>query len=164
MKIIVISDSHGNIEAVRRAVAVTGPDLILHLGDHDKDCEILRTNYPQIPLRAVRGNCDPGSKELDVDEFVIEGKRFFMTHGHKYGVKLSRSSIIRAAKERGADIILYGHTHEPFYCVFDNMYIINPGSIGLMRKTYSVIDISGDAVTHELKDAEIVESTICSKK
>jgi putative phosphoesterase len=149
MKILVMSDSHKNTLAVLQAVSQAGPDLVLHLGDHDTDCKIIRQNMPQIPIRAVRGNCDMRSNELDVDEFVAEGKRILMTHGHLYGVKATNAALLDEAVARQADIVLYGHTHRPFYMEYEGMYIINPGSIGMGQNTYSVITIDHGAVSHE---------------
>ncbi|MCF0120007.1 MAG: metallophosphoesterase, partial [Oscillospiraceae bacterium] len=127
MKILVLSDSHRNVENIKLAISLTGPDLVLHLGDHITDCATLNLAFPQIPVRCVGGNCDRGN-HLENDEFVIEGKRFFMTHGHNYGVKFSLKSLVNNAMARGADIVLYGHTHVRHYEEYEGLHILNPGS------------------------------------
>ena len=58
MKLLVFSDSHGNIEHMRRAVEQEHPDQILHLGDVMRDAVELSRAYPNIPLELVPGNCD----------------------------------------------------------------------------------------------------------
>ena len=58
MKLLVFSDSHGNIEHMRRAVEQEKPDQILHLGDVMRDAVELSRSYPNIPLELVPGNCD----------------------------------------------------------------------------------------------------------
>ncbi len=141
MKIIVLSDSHGNTQALVDAVFDENPQLILHLGDYEKDCDKVRIVYPQIDLRAVRGNCDFRAREPECDEFVIENKRIFMTHGHLYNVKSSLTSVLNAGLSRNADILLYGHTHIPYYAVVDGIHMINPGSIAFGAKTYAVLEI-----------------------
>jgi len=151
VKILVISDSHGNKDAILRSVAHESPHLILHLGDHDRDCGSVEWTYPEIPLRSVRGNCDRSSQGLDIDEFVLGGKRFFMTHGHLYGVKTGISSIINAASCRGADVLLFGHTHIAYHDVFEGIAIVNPGSSGMGGKTYAVLDLEGGVVACEIK-------------
>lgn len=151
MKILVMSDSHGNKEALLKATALELPGLILHLGDHDRDCTVVEWEYPEIPLRCVRGNCDRSSSGLDADEFVLGGKRFFMTHGHMYMVKTGYSSIIDYAACRGADVLLFGHTHVPYYSIWENLSIINPGSIGMGGKTYAVLDFKNGNLTCEIK-------------
>lgn len=146
IKILVCSDSHGNKQALLDAVHDAGPDMILFLGDGERDCAAVRLTYPEIPLRAVRGNCDAFSMEADNDEFVAEGKRIFMTHGHLYGVKYSLDSVMNAALLRRADILLFGHTHVPYHKTFQELLIVNPGSIGLGTKTYAVLTIEHGAV------------------
>ena len=76
MKIIVLSDSHGNTQALLQAVAVTGPDLILHLGDQIRDCAVLHRNFPQIPLRTVKGNNDFSEQELKTTNLSSKGNAF----------------------------------------------------------------------------------------
>jgi len=151
MKILVMSDSHGNKNNMLNAVKLESPDWILHLGDNDRDCSNIEAVYPDIPLRTVRGNCDRFSAGLDIDEFELEGKRFYMTHGHLFGVKSGKAKIIQAATDKGADILLFGHTHVPHYSVSGDLTIINPGSISSGGKYYAVLEIKNGAVECELK-------------
>ena len=151
MKILVLADSHGNNPALRMVVSSENPDHILHLGDNDRDCDVFQTEFPDIPYRSVRGNCDPLSRGLDIDEFVIEDKRFFMTHGHLYDVKMGKAKIIKAAKERGVDILLFGHTHVQYHSTDEGLTVLNPGSVGDNKRSYAVIELSRGEVTCELK-------------
>jgi len=151
MKILVMSDSHGWNEAMINTVEYESPNMILHLGDKCTDCECLEQMFPEIPLRSVKGNCDFGTRGIDMDEFVVEGKRFFMTHGHLFGVKLSKLRVIDAAAKREADILLFGHTHIQHYEDFEGMIVLNPGCIGLNIKSYAVIELIDGEVIFELK-------------
>ncbi|MCL2248844.1 MAG: metallophosphoesterase [Oscillospiraceae bacterium] len=151
MKILVLSDSHGNDSALRRVVALENPDLILHLGDNDRDCRIIQIEFSDIPFRSVRGNCDPSSRGLDIDEFVLEDKRFFMTHGHLYGVKMGKGRIISAAKERGVDALLFGHTHVQYYSTDEGFVVLNPGSVGDNKGSYAIIELSSGELICELR-------------
>ena len=146
MKVLVISDSHGYRAAIRMVMLNESPDLVLHLGDNVRDCGIFREEFPETPLRVVRGNGDFGSAGLDVDEFELEGKKFFMTHGHLYDVKMTFSSIIRTAKEREVDILLFGHTHKQYFSSDEGFIMLNPGSIGGAERAYAIIEISGGEV------------------
>lgn len=150
MKILVMSDSHGNKSAMIKTAALESPDMILHLGDHAGDCSEIRMEYPDIPLRCVKGNCDRSSYEPETDEFVLCGKRFFMAHGHLYRVKTGFSSIINAASCRGADILLFGHTHIPYRSIDAQMAIVNPGSIGMNSRSYAVLDLENGAFSCEI--------------
>jgi len=151
LKILVMSDSHGNINNMFDAVDLESPDWVLHLGDNDRDCNDFELLYPDIVLRSVRGNCDRSSGELETDEFVLDGKRFLMTHGHLYGVKTGKSKIISAAKSRGVDVLLFGHTHIPYYALVDGMTVINPGSIGAGGKCYAVLELNDGVLESVLK-------------
>ena len=151
MKILVMSDSHGGNNTLLNTVSLESPDLILHLGDHDRDCMDIGLEFPEIPLRSVRGNCDRSSNGLDIDEFTLNGKRFFMTHGHLYRVKTGLTQIVDTARARGADILLFGHTHIPLNTTRENLILINPGSICMGAKTYAVLDIDGGTVLCDIK-------------
>lgn len=151
MKILVISDSHGYKPAMLEAVRLESPNLIVHLGDHSKDCTSITLEHPNIPVRVVRGNCDRSSSGLDKDEFQAGGKRFFISHGNLYGVKTGLKEITRAAAERGADVLLFGHTHIPYYCELPEMTIINPGSIGVSEKSYAVLELKDGAIKCDIK-------------
>jgi len=146
-----MSDSHGNKSNMLEAVSLETPELILHLGDHDRDCIDIEFEYPQIPLRSVRGNCDRSSAGLDMDEFSFENKRFFMTHGHLFSVKTGKTKIIETSVDRGVDILLFGHTHIPHYSVIGSLTAVNPGNIGEGGKHYAIIEIKNGAITCDLK-------------
>jgi len=151
MRILVMSDSHGNKDAILYAVAIESPDLVLHLGDYDRDCAVIESDYPNIPVRSVRGNCDRSSPGPDTDEFTLLGKFFFMTHGNLYSVKTGLSSIVNAAACRGVDVLLFGHTHRQHHSQAHGITIINPGSLGMGKKNYAVLNLRNGAVECELK-------------
>lgn len=145
MKILVFSDSHGNLDNMARAVEREGAatlDALVHLGDGWRDAEALHQLYPRIPLEQVPGNCDLGRFE-DRERIVFFGDhRVMLCHGHTLGVK---SSLLRAsyeARERGAEALLFGHTHTPFIDYHDGLWLVNPGSIGAYaRASYCVLTI-----------------------
>ena len=70
MKILVLSDSHGNIDNMARAVELIRPRHILHLGDCLRDAQALHERFPDIPMDTVPGNCDWGS--FDTPERLLE--------------------------------------------------------------------------------------------
>ena len=71
MKILVFSDSHGNIQNMEQAVRGDRPDYILHLGDVNPDARALRKLFPAIPMECVCGNCDGRRPALE-EERVLE--------------------------------------------------------------------------------------------
>ena len=58
MRILILSDSHGNIRNMKLAVERTKPDQIIHLGGYYRDGEALKEAYPLLPVAQVIGNCD----------------------------------------------------------------------------------------------------------
>ena len=147
MKILVLSDSHGNVAAMQRCVEQIQPQHVLFLGDRLRDAEHLQELFPVLPMDTVPGNCDFGS--LDEPERLIEldGVRILMMHGHTRDVKNSGMSAYYAAKEMGADILLYGHTHMSLVDYDGTLYTMNPGAIGeRYRSSYGVITIAGGKV------------------
>ena len=121
------------------------PQVILHLGDCVRDAQRLEERYPQIPLLGVPGNCDYGG--LDQPERLTElgGVRILMMHGHTRGVKSSAMNACYAARECGAQILLFGHTHRPLVDWDGTLWVMNPGSIR-DRRTYGVITLEGGKI------------------
>lgn len=144
MDILVLSDSHGAVAPMVRAVELTRPDLILHLGDCWRDGEQLRARFPDIPLEQVPGNCDFQPEEPAERLLVLEGKRILLCHGHTYGVKTSLLAAGFAAEEQQLDLFLFGHTHRPLVDRRGRTLFLNPGSIGdSTRPSYAVVTIQG---------------------
>lgn len=155
MKILVMSDSHGNTENMLRAVEKSSPSLIIHLGDCVRDTEALEKEYPAIPLYRVRGNCDIDfvTPESGLEE--VDGVRIFFAHGHRHGVKLNMDSFYNSAYFSGAQLGLYGHTHTARWKQFGSMEILNPGSIGDRRKpTYAVVETNHGVFSCHIYDLE----------
>ena len=145
MKLLVLSDSHGAVDAMRLAVERENPDGVLFLGDCLRDAELLKADLPELQVESVPGNCDWG--RLDQPERLIEpgGVRILMMHGHTRNVKYDGTRAYYAAKEMGADVLLYGHTHRALVDYDGAMYTLNPGSIR-DRGTYGVLVIENGKV------------------
>ena len=142
MDILVLSDSHGAVAPMVRAVELAIPDLILHLGDRWRDGERLRDRFPDIPLEQVPGNCDFLSDAPTEQLLVLGGKRILMCHGHTYRVKTSLLLAGFAAEEQQLDLFLFGHTHRPLVDRRGRTLFLNPGSIGdAVRPFYATVTI-----------------------
>lgn len=164
MKILVFSDSHQQNNFMRDVIKMHkkagNVDCIFHLGDGVCDLEGLS---PDVPVCFVDGNYEEyitsylSRKNLRC-EAVIDflGFRFFLTHGHRYGVKKDFDSALIAARKRGADVLVFGHTHEQFYQYIPSdefnekpIYIFNPGSISRPRDnkfSYGIIEIQNNSI------------------
>jgi len=147
MRLAILSDSHGNVEDLRSAVAFARPDAAVFLGDCCPDAVLLGRSYPDLPIHMVRGNCDPGVDAPDQLLLELEGHRLLLCHGHRYGVKLGFEGLCRAAREAGADIALFGHTHRAWKERRDGVLLLNPGSIsGRGETTFAVLELEGPRV------------------
>jgi putative phosphoesterase len=146
MKILLFSDSHGFANNIIKAVNENrDTDLIIHLGDFVRDIASISSSIEGIGIEMVSGNND-WNFEFPTEKIIeIEGKKLFLTHGHKYNVKRNYQTLINKGKELKVDAIFFGHTHiaEEIYC--DNMMVLNPGSVGApmvgYKKTFSVIEL-----------------------
>ena len=106
------------------------PDEILHLGDCLRDAQTLSYALPEIPVTMVPGNCD-GWTEMP-DQLVLErsGVRLLLAHGHQWRVKFGPALALAVARDAGADILLYGHTHQAVCQQEGALWVMNPGTVG----------------------------------
>lgn len=154
MKLLVLSDSHGEVEAMARAAELTRPDRILHLGDVMRDAEKLQRLFPDIPMEMVPGNCDLRPGEPAERLLFLEDKRVLMCHGHTYGVKQSLIQAGLAAEEKRLDLFLFGHTHKPLWDWRGRTVFVNPGSIGnRLRPTFAVVEIQDGKISGGICEA-----------
>ena len=150
MRVLVVSDTHGDEWALRRAVEEQPTArVLLHLGDGAREAADIAERFPALTVYGVRGNCDLGCADVpDRRDEYVEGKHIFMTHGHIYHVKYGLYTLECAARERGANIVLFGHTHTPLTDYADGLHLLNPGSLRY-GGTYGFIDIvRGGIVTN----------------
>ena len=161
MKILVFSDSHSRPERMFQVLDTISADLVFHLGDGQGDVDLLRARYPALPVLAVRGNCDSSFSGLRDWILTQEcGKKFFLLHGHQLGVKTSLTRAVMAAREQEADVLLFGHTHEPLVDRCGDFYAMNPGSIGLGssrgKYTYGIITVERGLLSCSTAEAKEV--------
>lgn len=144
MKILIFSDSHGCVAGMEQAVLRESPDRIFHLGDCCRDGEQLHARFPDIPIIQVAGNCDLHNTMGPCPEIFLErleGVNFYLTHGHRQGVKLGLLRLCLAAQEAGAQVALFGHTHVGLCRKKDGIILMNPGSCAFKSGTYGLISI-----------------------
>ena len=143
MRILVTSDTHRDEYALRTAILrQPKAEVVIHLGDGEDDAAAAKLYFPQKMFLQVCGNCDWGSTLPPTGEITLEGKKIFYTHGHYYNVKYGMYQIVCAARERKADILLFGHTHTALSDYEDGLYILNPGTLHGTEGTYGIVDIT----------------------
>lgn len=145
-KIIIISDSHGNMENVRKIFQKeTNVDLVIHLGDILGQDELLK-EICKCKTVAVKGNCDIITENKVFEIVEVENNKIFATHGHNYGVDYNIDTLGSVAENNGCNIAMYGHTHIPDNSIYKGMYVVNPGSVSRPRQlnhkpTYGVMKV-----------------------
>lgn len=148
MRIGMVSDTHGDVEAWEKAAALfAGCDYILHAGDHFYNGAfnpVLPSYHPkrlaemmnesEVPILHARGNCDS-----EVDDFALRDpiapyvlarlgdRQFFVIHGHQR----DEEGLAEIGARYRADVVLRGHTHLPGIRRFGSLLLVNPGSTSI---------------------------------
>jgi uncharacterized protein len=155
MKIGIISDTHNDVEMVRKAVEVfkeRSVDLVVHAGDLTS-AKLIEL-FDGIPAKFVLGNCDLDCDIINekaralgfgcVDEycdFTADGKRIMLFHGND--IPMFRKAVASG----DYDYIIKGHTHNFENYLSNGTRIINPGSVYRgEERTVSILDTETDRV------------------
>jgi len=146
MRVLVVSDIHGREHRLRQAIEQQpAARHVIFLGDGLRQVEDVAEEYPDRVFYTVPGNCDFGAGGIPVRQETLGGKRFYFTHGHLHDVKYTLYRLDLAARQAGADIALFGHTHNPYREYADGLHLFNPGSLGY-GGTYGYVDIEGGGI------------------
>ena len=148
MKIGIVSDSHGSMGAVEAMLAhpaAKGVAVWLHAGDFAPDADAL-ARLAGVPVYCVAGNGDwPSPRVKDEELVALAGHRILLAHGHTYGVQYGRERFAKAARQAGADIAVYGHTHVALE-EHGEVTVLNPGSIARprdeQRGSFMLVDLN----------------------
>lgn len=161
MKYLVFSDSHGHSslmeEVIESHLRAGGLECVFYLGDGLHDLLSVREKWPYLTIYSVAGNCDSSSLftsnfDEPYERCVHSGcHRFLLMHGHKYNVKSTLQLAADRGIESGADVVLFGHTHEKFDETIDgtngssSIRLINPGSVGTWyHASFALLESVGD--------------------
>lgn len=146
MKAAIFSDTHLNTRHMLDVIRRVRPDVVIHLGDHDKDAEEVRLEFPDIALYTVCGNCDFVTAAPETDIVPLGPVKAFITHGHLYNVKyIGADRLAYAAMEQGAQIAMFGHTHRAMQQQIGDVLVINPGTAGKGRDlTWALLEVFDD--------------------
>jgi predicted phosphodiesterase len=138
-------------------------DLILHAGDADR-IECLNSLAALAPLHAVRGNVhladlSDGGRDLPVDvKLTVAGRNVVVNHGGWTGLwSLAGDWFVESFFNPGgrqlneriadrlarlypqADVIVFGHSHQPYRAWHNTTFVFNPGGVcPTVRRTPSV--------------------------
>ena len=131
MRIALVSDTHGLLRP-ELFTAIAGVDHILHAGDVGP-VELLTELEAVAPVTAVWGNTDGWDVRDRVPEVArveLGGVRAVVVHGHKLAAATPEAA---AAAHPDADLVLFGHSHQPVIRRVGEVWAVNPGSAGPRR-------------------------------
>jgi uncharacterized protein len=137
MKLLITSDVHANEEALNEIVK-KHQDITHHINAGDM-C-MSPKKYEKYHIITVKGNNDFG---VDIPYFRlldIEGKRILLTHGHYEHVKFGLDRLKLKAKMNEPNICIFGHTHERYMMVDEEILFINPGALGDHHRSYAIYE------------------------
>lgn len=154
MRIGVISDTHGMVDKALTIMPKMGDiSYIIHLGDYLEDCKYLRRHLDK-KIISIKGNCDRDPKEKDEKVLNLSSQKLLAVHGHQYGVKMGLTRLYYRTLELGCNVALFGHTHVPTITKYEDVIIMNPGSIGYPRggskASFGIIEIDRGKVNCEI--------------
>lgn len=134
MKILIVSDTHRKNDNLIKILACEKPvDMLIHAGDAEGS-EYFIESQADCLTEIVAGNNDFFSKLPQEREFDIGNCHVFLTHGHYYYVSLGTERIAEEGQARGANLVIYGHTHRPSIEEYGEMTVLNPGSLSYPRQ------------------------------
>ncbi|RLI26894.1 MAG: YfcE family phosphodiesterase [Candidatus Hecatellales archaeon] len=159
-----ISDTHDNLEAIRRAVEVFNQrkvKLVLHAGDFNSPFTSTAFKGLEAKLIGVYGNVDGERSFLkqryeevlnaeirgEFAEVEVEGRRIALLHG------VIQPIVEALALSHRYHVVVRGHTHKPETLKLGEALIVNPGeACGYLtgRRTIGLLNL-------ETLEVEIVE-------
>lgn len=154
MKVIVVSDTHGRIDPFLDKIKdIENIDYLIHLGDMVNDANRIK-KATGLPMYVVRGNNDFLSENTPWKKLItFEQHKILLTHGHHERVNWGIDTLYYTAKEAGAEMVLFGHTHVYLDEIIEGVRILNPGSAGYDRggeyESFAILEISNEEIKVE---------------
>ncbi len=125
MKIVFISDTHGELSLLRKvALKEFDASIFFHLGDSECSADEI------APFCSVKGNCDSSLFHYPLSRNLLlpSGKRIFLRH-----IPFLAMEEYRALKGEGFSYFVHGHTHKRRETKIEGMGIYCPGSLDFPR-------------------------------
>ncbi len=155
MKIGVVSDTHSLLIPPEVINGLNKMNMIIHAGDFctAKDVE---TFSRLKDFKGVYGNMDGADvrKLLPRREiFEVDGVTIGIFHGEgpREGIL---DAVRNAFKDRKLDVVIFGHSHQPFNKLIGDTLYFNPGSPNDMvrapYRSYGILEIKSGTVTGKI--------------
>ncbi len=144
MKLLIVSDTHGDTKTMDKIIKKENPDFVIHAGDHCLNNEDQINKYANY---YVAGNNDYIGKDINI--FNIENIYIMLTHGHMFSffdIDKWEQELYKYSLDKNINLIIYGHSHLERFIKINNTYILNPGSLTRPRNklnipSYAILNI-----------------------
>lgn len=148
MKILVISDSHGNIANLKHVLGYASKiraDAIIHCGDWDNLFAAQTVLNFRIDVYTVLGNADI-NKELGI--MLKEKSKKFNEKFLEAEIGGKKMGVIHKTHDldteiRHLDILCSGHTHRQKVTTIKKVKVVNPGALA-KEVSFAVYDTETD--------------------
>lgn len=142
MKVLVVSDSHGDFSSLQKIYNHEKPlDLLIHLGDGVLEALLLQKKTG-IKVEAVNGNNDPRGAFPEELCFNLNNTSIYLCHGHNLNLQASLKPLIRSARQEKAVLALFGHTHQNLLIKKRKLTLLNPGAVCQWEHTsYAILEL-----------------------
>lgn len=137
MKLLITSDVHGDFDGLKEVIE-KHKDIDYHINAGDMCIDPKR--YERYHIITVKGNNDFGVDLPWYRVLDLEGLKILLTHGHMEFVKFGFDRLKLKTKLMEASIVIFGHTHERYLMVENNMMLINPGALGDYHRSYAIYE------------------------
>lgn len=168
MIIGIMSDSHDNLDAIERALAVfrdSNTDMVIHLGDIISPFALAKILEFPAKIFIVLGNNDGDIYQLrelahKAGAYIrphmyittISNKKFLLMHGMG-NIEQTLQIVESIANSNRFDVILYGHTHRVDTRVIGRTLIINPGEVcGYLSNRKTVVTLDTETMSYRVID------------
>lgn len=168
MKLLVISDTHGEIPLDINKIDF---DAVIHAGDIGSPAFFrqLDASTGEKNLFAVYGNTDFMLCEYlpEILTPKIGSTKFFIVHNLTAPHRILPANE-NAINENSSEIVIFGHTHIPAVLERDGRIFINPGSLGKIGltgyRTFATVETDeSDTISAQIFDVD-TNKTLTSKK
>lgn len=161
----VVSDTHGTDGhrlSGRTLDAVRDAEVVVHAGDFTREPVLDAFRREADRLLGVAGNTDDAAVRRQLPEartLTFGGFTIAVTHTRRGGP----TALSLFGRERGADVVVFGHTHRPTYVPGDDVALVNPGSHAQPRgnrAAHAEFEVDGTALVGRLVtvDGDVIES------
>jgi hypothetical protein len=152
MKILIISDSHGNVANLKHVMGFgkkIGVGAVIHPGDWNTVETVETVLTFGIPLYTVLGNADVRPEVIRMlknksQKFSEEFVRFELD-GRKIGVTHRPSDVKKHFSDQKIDIVFHGHYHSKDEREVNGIRTVRPSAI-VRGNNFAIYDTASDKI------------------